>query len=70
MGITCADSVEQDACVTGVASKAATVEVAREEQPLPGVIDTVGLGYAALLMRPQVLLPPICWTCTCGWGCE
>jgi hypothetical protein len=31
----------------------------REEQPLPGVIDTVGLGYAALLMRPQVLLPPI-----------
>ena len=32
---------------------------ARDEQPLPGVIDTVGLGYAALAMRPQVLLPPI-----------
>src|SRR2546423_1476745 len=31
----------------------------REEAPLPGVIDTIGLGYAALWLRPQLLVPPI-----------
>lgn len=32
---------------------------ADDEQPLPGVIDTIGLGYAALVARPEVVLPPI-----------
>ena len=29
------------------------------EPPLPGVIDTVGLGYASLITRPEVVLPPV-----------
>jgi hypothetical protein len=29
------------------------------EAPLPGVIDTIGLGYASLALRPLVVLPPI-----------
>lgn len=32
---------------------------AGSEAPLPGVIDTIGLGYAALALRPLVVLPPI-----------
>src|SRR5687768_6623729 len=31
----------------------------QDEAPLPGVIDTIGLGYAALWLKPQLLLPPI-----------
>ena len=29
------------------------------ETPLPGVIDTIGLGYASLALRPLIVLPPI-----------
>lgn len=30
-----------------------------DEYPLPGVIDTIGLGYASLALRPLIVLPPI-----------
>lgn len=31
----------------------------RNDTPLPGVIDTIGLGYAALMVKPLIVLPPI-----------
>lgn len=36
-------------------------EVSRETPAsrLPGVVDTIGLGYEVLLARPQLILPPI-----------
>lgn len=30
-----------------------------QDRPLPGVIDTIGLGYASLALRPLIVLPPI-----------
>jgi hypothetical protein len=32
---------------------------AGDKAPLPGVIDTIGIGYAALVLRPLVILPMI-----------
>src|SRR5690348_5461380 len=41
------------------AGRAARHNPIHEEAPLPGVIDTIGLGYASLWLRPQLLVPPI-----------
>ncbi len=36
-------------------------EFNRDDEParLPGVIDTIGLGYDTLIARPQLILPPV-----------